>query len=194
MDYIIEAFFSCGEPGQQLIMTGLGVIKLGDLFSDVIFIWKIDQDYNYGTDWDYPFAYGIYFSAIIFTIIGLIFDLIKAFYYGKHLGCKKTCRSEGSEVQEENVEGENKVEGFKYSWRRYNLYFEEIPQLWILVAYFFSISDYCDFAECDDNEYDEAFSAALTSAIVTTIDMCATVVMYERTKRNKTEAEPAEDV
>jgi hypothetical protein len=101
MDYIIEAVSFSGENG-QLLIAGLGLVKLGDFASDILFIRTVNSNWVKGlftlTD------YEIWVSAILFTCIGLLFDLIKAF----HLCCKKKCWLKGSYGQKDHVEEEKK--------------------------------------------------------------------------------------
>jgi hypothetical protein len=183
MDYIIEAVSFSGESGQQLLIAGLGLVKLGDLASDLLFIFTLIENWDKGLlELD---DLGILDCAIAFTSIGLLFDLIKAI----HLCCKKKCCWKGSDGQEDNVEEEKKFKTFEFSWRRYNLVFEEIPQFVILVVYFLKVSNFCDcFYDddyrgddddscCDRDVYNGAFIAAGTSACFTAFEIITTIVM-----------------
>ena len=201
MDYTIEAFVSCGEGsvdcGQRLLVGILGFIKLGDLASDIWFIISLNTYLSY-PEQDGFSDYYFYVFAILFTVVGGLFDFVKAFYYGKHVGCKKTCKR-GQEENGDDEEDTRKTEAFEFSWRRYNLVFEEIPQLAVLVAYFVSIDGYClnkcqyDDTCCNDEVYNNALTTAAFSAAFTGFEIIVSVVMYYRTKCKKPEpAQPTD--
>jgi hypothetical protein len=183
MDQILEAFLNGECKLENYVSAAFGLIKIGDLVSDCFFIGSLNENLDKIDFDDTPY----YISAIAFTIIGILFDMYKACYYLKRRFCKNaacccSCRAKEDhpEQETENVEDnkENEQKEDWKSWKSLNLFFEEIPQLIILIFYFIEIHDQCYYYGCNEELYTETGNSALVSTIFTVMMLCTHIFMW----------------
>jgi hypothetical protein len=98
----------------------------------------------------------LWLAASIFTGIGVLFDLYKAYYF---------CKEKEARTQEEEQKAE-------LTWKRSNIIFEEIPQFFILVTFLIRVDEQCTFGDtCDEDLYNETYNSAIVSIIFTAISI-----------------------
>jgi hypothetical protein len=172
MDQILEAFLNGECKLENYVSAAFGLIKIGDLVSDCFFIRSLNENLFANKIYFDDTLY--YFSAIAFTIIGILFDIYKAYYYCR--AKEDHTPQQGTQNVEDNTENGHK-EDWK-SWKSLNLFFEEIPQLIILINYSIEIEDQCIIIGCDPNLYTETGNSALVSTIFTVVMVCTHICMW----------------
>jgi len=196
MDLLFDAALNM-ELGttEQLIHGTAGVMKIGDIASDVFFVLAIDEYYVMASS-DYYDDGPIYVSAIVFTVIGFLFDLIKLVVFLRDRRRKK--KQEQEEKQSVNVPKEEQKREWK-CWKRSNFVFEEFPQLVIAIAFAGLIDEDCTYSEtggCTEEQleaYYKARNSAIVSVLFTTFSLSTTIYLWIKHRRKKADHAERDD-
>jgi len=180
MDLLLDAALNmeCGTFEQLVQATG-GVMKIGDIVSDVFFVVAIEE-YASFVSFDAHNFIPILVAAILFTLVGVLFDLIKL-----TLVLRDRRRIKILERELQNVPDEEKKRNWKW-WKRSNFVFEEFPQLVIAVAFVLLIDqdclDGCD-QQAHDDARDKAFNSAIVSVLFTSFSLLTTLYLWIKQRR-----------
>jgi len=174
-------------PNFEQIATGIaGLVKIGDIVSDCFFVnslFEFRETFGPVLGVKAPSVTVFIAFATTFTIVGIIFDLYKAFIVVKEhrkseqngaitqettwceamlASMRHHCfRCRAPPPEEDDVYSEEAKKKFRW-WKRSNLVWEEIPQLIILVAFYATVRGVlvsCDaitetVKQCNENNND----------------------------------------
>ena len=196
MSLLLEACLSYAFGPEQIAVGFAGLIKLGDIVSDVFFIldlkeWKDLFEHSYLFDGKEKMNLELYLIAAgVFTAIGIVFDLAMSYIVIKDRRERKTVTAQikrsykdfmGMFFDAEEGGGDTWI-----WWKHANLFIEEVPQLVILLCFFMEYYRGCE--QCSDEQkiyMYKLYISAIVSAVFTAITVLRVSVGGYRSWRKK---------
>mmetsp|Transcript_1874 Transcript_1874/g.4949 ORF Transcript_1874/g.4949 Transcript_1874/m.4949 type:complete len:319 (-) Transcript_1874:569-1525(-) len=198
MSLLLDACLNYAFSPQQIAVGLAGLIKLGDILSDVFFILDLKEWHNlFGRSWlfdgEEKINYKRYLiAAAVFTAVGIAYDLCMCYVVIKE-------RQKNNTVTEKIKKGFRAFAGMFFDaedggkdeeyvwWKHIHLVIEEIPQLTILLCFFADYYRGCEYCSDDQKQY---MTSLFISAVVSTFFTCLTIIrisvgMYRAWVRNK---------
>jgi hypothetical protein len=187
MSLLLEAIL-LGECGAKQIMTGVtGLAKVGDLVSDIFFIITLSEFDGVFVDKagaDKVPINTLLAFAIIFTIVGVVFEVHKIYTFLKKFLKERRERLERKDQDDENEEQEeegtrvtetvpnDKEAGGEVEEREkrpfpLNLILEDLPQLIILCFAFQHVGFLANDTQAETEYEDELRVSVITSIVFT---------------------------